>query len=100
VIEQRSPAELAAQASSEDTRSFVRSVKQATDGAYLKVVGWGWYYLVTVLDDYSRFILARRLQSNVSAASLMEVVQKTEAAFGASRFPQCRSPGPNDEYCA
>ena len=27
-----------------------------TDGAYLKVAGWGYYYLVTVLDDYSRFI--------------------------------------------
>src|SRR5256712_3320959 len=30
----------------------------ASDVAYLKVPGWGYYYLVTVLDDYSRFILA------------------------------------------
>jgi len=30
----------------------------ATDRAYIKVVDWGWYYLVTVMDDYSRFILA------------------------------------------
>jgi hypothetical protein len=30
----------------------------ATDGAYLKVAGWGYYYLVTVLDNCSRFILA------------------------------------------
>ncbi len=42
----------------------------ATDGAYLKVMGWGYYYLVTVLDDYSRFILAWRLQSDMTAASL------------------------------
>src|SRR5438094_942385 len=27
----------------------------ASDGAYLKVPGWGYYYLVTVLDDYSRY---------------------------------------------
>ena len=25
-------------------------------------LGWGYYYMVTVMDDYSRFILAHRLQ--------------------------------------
>lgn len=29
-----------------------------TDFAYFKIVGWGWYYLSTVLDEYSRTILA------------------------------------------
>jgi putative transposase len=48
----------------------------ATDGVYLKVEGWGWYYLVAVLDDYSRFILAWRLQTDMTAASLMEVIQE------------------------
>ena len=28
----------------------------ATDASYFRVVGWGYYYLVTVMDDYSRFI--------------------------------------------
>ena len=32
-----------------------------TDFTYFKVVHWGWYYLSTVIDDYSRFILAWRL---------------------------------------
>ncbi len=27
----------------------------ATDCAHLKVMGWGWYYLVTAMDDFSRF---------------------------------------------
>ena len=29
-----------------------------TDFTYLQVVGWGWYYLSTVLDDDSRYIIA------------------------------------------
>ena len=28
----------------------------ATDASYFRVVGRGYYYLVTVMDDYSRFI--------------------------------------------
>jgi putative transposase len=29
-----------------------------TDFTYLKVTGWGWFYLSTVLDDFSRYIVA------------------------------------------
>jgi putative transposase len=29
-----------------------------TDFTYLKVIGWGWFYLSTILDDYSRYIVA------------------------------------------
>jgi transposase InsO family protein len=29
-----------------------------TDFTYFKVMGWGWLYLSTVLDDYSRYIVA------------------------------------------
>ena len=29
-----------------------------TDFTYLKVIGWGWMYLSTILDDYSRYIIA------------------------------------------
>ena len=29
-----------------------------TDFTYCKIIGWGWYYLSTILDDYSRYILA------------------------------------------
>ena len=33
----------------------------ATDASYFRVCGWGFYYLVTVMDDFSRFIIAWRL---------------------------------------
>ena len=54
----------------------------ATDASYFKVVGWGYYYLVTVMDDYSRFILAWKLQKDMSANSLIEVVQGAVDATG------------------
>ena len=37
---------------------------------------WGWYYLVTMMDDYSRFILAWELKSDMAGGSLIDVVQK------------------------
>jgi transposase InsO family protein len=38
-----------------------------TDFTQLKVIGWGWYYLCTVLDDYSRYILAWRLAPTMAS---------------------------------
>jgi transposase InsO family protein len=48
----------------------------ATDCSHIKVFDWGWYYLVTVMDDYSRFILAWELKSDMAAGSLIDVVQQ------------------------
>jgi putative transposase len=59
----------------------------ATDASYFKVVGWGYYYLVTVMDDYSRFILGWKLQKDMSANSLIEVVQEAVDATGMTDVP-------------
>jgi putative transposase len=59
----------------------------ATDASYFRVVGWGYYYLVTVMDDYSRFILAWKLQKDMSANSLIEVVQEAVDATGMTGVP-------------
>ena len=48
----------------------------ATDASYFRVSGWGYYYLVTVMDDFSRFILAHMLQRDMTSDSLIEVVQE------------------------
>ena len=59
----------------------------ATDASYFRVVGWGYYYLVTVMDDYSRFILGCKLQKDMSANSLIEVVQEAVDATGMTDVP-------------
>ena len=35
-----------------------------TDFTQFKVLDWGWYYLSTVLDDYSRYIMAWKLSAH------------------------------------
>ena len=50
----------------------------ATDASYFRVIGWGFYYLVTVMDDYSRFILAHKLQQDITSDSFIEVVQDVD----------------------
>jgi putative transposase len=59
----------------------------ATDCSHIKVFDWGWYYLVTVMDDYSRFILAWELKSDMAAGSLIDVVQKAVDATGMTDIP-------------
>ncbi len=38
-----------------------------TDFTQFLVIDWGWYYLSTVLDDYSRYILAYKLSPTMNA---------------------------------
>ena len=38
-----------------------------TDFTYLKVIGWGWFYLSTVLDDFYRYIIAWKLCTTMRA---------------------------------
>ena len=38
-----------------------------TDFTYLKVIGWGWFYLSTILDDYSRYIISWKLCGTMRA---------------------------------
>jgi transposase InsO family protein len=50
-----------------------------TDFTYLKVLGWGWYYLSTVLDDYSRYILAWKLCTTMGARDVEDTLEMARA---------------------
>jgi len=72
-----SPAYILMQASAKFQQPTTR-VNQMwqTDFTYLKVIGWGWYYLSTVLDDYSGFIVAWRLCSSMSARDVSDTLDE------------------------
>jgi putative transposase len=59
----------------------------ATDCCHLKVIGWGWYYLVTVMDDYSRLILAWDLKVDMAGGSLEDVMQQAVDFTGMTNVP-------------
>jgi len=58
-----------------------------TDFTYFKIMGWGWYYLSTVLDDYSRYILAWKLFDTMNA---QDVQQTLDIAIAKSGVDQIR----------
>ena len=53
-----------------------------TDFTQFKVVGWGWYYLSTVLDDYSRYIVAWKLTTGMTATDVEDTLNLALAATG------------------
>jgi transposase InsO family protein len=53
-----------------------------TDFTYLRVIGWGWFYLSAVLDDFSRYIVAWKLCSTMTAADVTETLRLALHAAG------------------
>jgi transposase InsO family protein len=53
-----------------------------TDFTYLKVIGWGWYYLSTILDDYSRYIVAWKLCTTMKAGDVTDTLELALEALG------------------
>ena len=46
-----------------------------TDFTQFKVIDWGYYYLCTILDDYSRYILAWRLAPTMGSHDVEETLK-------------------------
>jgi transposase InsO family protein len=53
-----------------------------TDFTYLRVIGWGWYYLSTVMDDFSRYLIAWKLSPTMGAPDVMETLDDALAHSG------------------
>jgi putative transposase len=64
-----------------------------TDFTYLKITGWGWYYLSTVLDDFSRFIVAWRLGPTMCASDVTATLDLALAPRASIAPPSCTGRG-------
>ena len=77
-----SPAWILMQAADEfkDKTTYVHQQWQ-TDFTYFKIIGWGWYYLSTILDDFSRYIitweLCKNMETDDAERSLDTAIQET-----------------------
>jgi transposase InsO family protein len=56
-----------------------------TDFTYLKVIGWGWFYLSTVLDDFSRYVIAWKLCTTMAASDVTETLDLALSASGCTQ---------------
>jgi transposase InsO family protein len=78
-----SPAYILMQASDKFQQPTLRVNEMwQTDFTYFKIIGWGWYYLSTVLDDYSRFIVAWRLCTSMSALDVSDTLDDARVFTG------------------
>jgi putative transposase len=63
-----------------------------TDFTYLKITGWGWYYLSTVLDDFSRYIVAWRLGPTMGASDVTATLEQAFATSGLDHIAHIQRP--------
>jgi len=63
-----------------------------TDFTYLKITGWGWCYLSTVLDDFSRFIVAWKLCATMKAQDVTATLDLALAASGLDQMTVVHRP--------
>lgn len=63
-----------------------------TDFTYIKVLGWGWFYLSTVLDDYSRYIVSWKLCTNMRAEDVTDTLDLALQASGCDQMHVVHKP--------
>ena len=63
-----------------------------TDFTYLKVIDWGWFYLSTILDDFSRTIIAWKLCTTMRADDVTETLNLALKASGCDQTKVVHKP--------
>ena len=63
-----------------------------TDFTYLKVIGWGWFYLSTILDDFSRYIIAWKLCTTMKADDVTDTLEMALQASGCDQANVAHKP--------
>ena len=63
-----------------------------TDFTYLKVIGWGWMYLSTILDDYSRYIIAWKLCTTMKTSDVTDTLDLALQASGCDQAQVIHKP--------
>ena len=88
-----SPAFIVIKAANEfkDKTTAVNQLWQ-TDFTYIKVLGWGWFYLSTVLDDYSRYIVSWKLCTNMRAEDVTDTLGLALRASGCDQVHVVHKP--------
>ncbi len=49
---------------------------------YLKVIGWGWFYLSTILDNDSRYIITWKLCTGMAVSDVKDMLNQALEAIG------------------
>jgi len=88
-----SPAFIVIKADNEfkDKTSAINEMWQ-TDFTYLKIIGWGWMYLSTILDDYSRYIISWKLCTTMKTSDVTETLDMALKASGCDQVKVAHKP--------
>ena len=63
-----------------------------TDFTYLKIIGWGWMYLSTILDDFSRYVIAWKLCTAMTSRDVTETLELALQASGCDQADAVHKP--------
>jgi len=88
-----SPAFIVMKAASEfkDKTTAINQMWQ-TDFTYFKIIGWGWMYLSTILDDYSRYIISWKLCSTMKTSDVTDTLNMALEASGCDQVNVVHKP--------
>jgi putative transposase len=63
-----------------------------TDFTYFKIIGWGWYYLESILDDYSRYIIDWKLYTTMETEDVKDLLERAIVLTGVEHVAVCYRP--------